>query len=292
VDISEASASRHRILIFHVAILVLVLTLLSVGPVLVNQNGSEEPTPSVVFPTPKSLVPMAPNKPPVAVVTPNSANVLVNERTVLSARDSTDMDGSIIEYRWSFGARGVVFGPEITLKFTEPGSETIVLTVVDDDGGTSSAIASIEILPRSAEAVLILSAGPDNTLQLRAGTDGTVFMEIAAYGQRISGLEVEILDDGGLDVSVGDLPQKLRPGERIELQIEISARDAGKDSAGSIVLLRAVSEQTTSDVERIQVMVQSPSTQASLSEEFVELLVVVLGFSALLIIIELWKKKR
>jgi uncharacterized membrane protein len=153
-------------------------------------------------------------------------------------------------------------------------------------------VASIEVLPQSSEPILILSAGPNNMLDLTAGKDGPVVMEMAAYNQPVSDVEVEILDDGGLDVSIGDFPGNLKPGEHIELQIRISAKDVGKDSTGSIIMLRAVSDQAVSDVERIEVMVQSAPTHASLSGEFVEFLVLIIGFSVVLLVIELWRKKR
>jgi hypothetical protein len=291
VDISEASTFRHGILILCVSSLILVIALAYVGPLSVNRNIMEDPNPSVVYPTHKSLVPKTPNRLPIAVVTPSFANVLVDERLVLSAEESTDPDGSIVNYRWVFGPRGVVFGSQLTLKFAEPGLETVKLIVEDDEGGISSAEASIEVIPRISEAVLILSAGPNNMLNLEAGAQGTVVMEIAAYNQPVSNIEVEVIDDGGLDVSIGNVPQELEPGEHVELLVKISAHDVGVDSTGSIVLLRAMSEQGGSDAERIEVMVRSAPTHASLNEEFIEFLVLILGFSILLLVIGLWKKR-
>jgi len=247
---------------------------------------------SVVVTVPKSLVPKSLNKLPVAVVTPSSAQVLVNERLALSAGESYDPDGNIMVYRWSLEPRGELFGKEVTLMFTEPGSRKIVLTVEDNDGDLSSAVALIEVAPQSTEPVLILSAGPNNMLDLIAGSDGTIMLQMVAYNQPVSGLEVEIIDDGGLEVCVEDFPSKLKPGESAEIQIKISARDFGKDTSGSIVVLRAVSEQAVSDVERIDVMIRPPPTLASLDMAFIELLAVIIGFIIVYIVICKWKGRR
>ena len=260
-----------------------------------NEVGESEQnpcTPSAVFVMPSPQRMPMPNKPPVAVVTPSFTRILVEERAVLSARESCDPDGSITDYRWSFGPRATLFGPEVTLMFTEPGSQSVVLTVEDDDGGKDSTIASIEVLPQTAEPVLILSMGPDNMLNLREGTEGIIVLDMVVYNQPASNVAVEILDDGGLDISVEDVPKRLKPGTPAELCVRIEARSVGKEATGSVVLLRIVSDEGMSNVERIDVMVQPPQSSESLSMEFIEWLAVVIGFAVVYFLVEARRKKR
>ncbi len=293
MDIAAARSTRLRAPILLLIFLIFTLTLVRIW---ISPIGDEQPdglgSQSVVETVPKSLVPQSLNKMPVAIVTPSSAQVLVKERLALSARESYDPDGTIIEYRWSLEPRGELLGKEVTLMFTEPGFREIVLTVEDNSGGVSSAVASVEVLPQSTEPILILSAGPNNMLDLRAGADRNIVLQIVAYNQPVSDVKVEIIDDGGLEVSVEDFPSEMQPGEPAEIRIKISARDIEKDTGGSIVVLRAVGEQAVSDNERLEVMIRSPPALASPNMAFIELLAIVMGFIFVYVVVSKWKGRR
>ncbi|MFB6180177.1 MAG: LamG-like jellyroll fold domain-containing protein [Halorientalis sp.] len=67
-----------------------------------------------------------------------------------NATASTDLDGTIIEYRWDFdhsqaGPERVTSNPTTTWNFNKPGYRNVTLTVVDDDAAKSSLIKHLSI---------------------------------------------------------------------------------------------------------------------------------------------------
>ncbi|MCK6546037.1 right-handed parallel beta-helix repeat-containing protein [Myxococcota bacterium] len=60
------------------------------------------------------------------------------EVVTFSGTSSTDTDGTIATYAWSFGDGAVATGPSVTHQYTAGGDYTVTLTVTDDDGATHS----------------------------------------------------------------------------------------------------------------------------------------------------------
>ncbi len=86
---------------------------------------------------------LVPPSPPIAKM----KVVSVNHMDVAVADDgSSDADGTIVSYDWSFGDGGVASGTTATHSYTAVGTYTITLTVKDNDGLTGSASASVEIV--------------------------------------------------------------------------------------------------------------------------------------------------
>ncbi len=56
---------------------------------------------------------------------------------------SSDPDGDIINYRWTFGDGGSGFGPIITHKYQKPGTYVPSLVVTDSNGLQDSSSSSI-----------------------------------------------------------------------------------------------------------------------------------------------------
>ncbi len=86
------------------------------------------------------------NEPPRAhVQLPPAARV--GEKVLLSAVQSTDVDGKIASYAWDFGDGEQKSGqvPALQHKYRAPGVYTLQLTVTDDDGATGSVLAQIEV---------------------------------------------------------------------------------------------------------------------------------------------------
>jgi PKD repeat protein len=61
-----------------------------------------------------------------------------NVPPVAVANGSTDSDGNIVAYRWSFGDGQTADAADVTHTFTQPGDYQAVLTVSDDQEGDSS----------------------------------------------------------------------------------------------------------------------------------------------------------
>lgn len=65
----------------------------------------------------------------------------------LSAEDSRDPDGKVVDYRWDFDDDGVsdAVGETASFTFVETGVFPIVLTVIDDDDLTGTSVLSVEV---------------------------------------------------------------------------------------------------------------------------------------------------
>lgn len=85
-----------------------------------------------------------PNEPPVAN-TNGPFNALVGETISLSSAGSSDSDGSIVSYYWSFGDGNDSSLANPNHSYTSAGSYTISLTVTDDQGDTNTASTIAEI---------------------------------------------------------------------------------------------------------------------------------------------------
>jgi len=96
------------------------------------------------------------NQPPVAVIDAPPGGV-ANQLLSFSGINSSDPDGEIKSYRWDYGdgeAAEFTF-PRATHRYASPGSYTVQLTVVDNEGATGTASQMVEI---SAEQMISLSA--------------------------------------------------------------------------------------------------------------------------------------
>ena len=65
---------------------------------------------------------------------------------------STDSDGSIVSYAWTFGDGSTGSGVSPSHTYSSPGSFTATLTVTDNAGATASASASVTIAPAASTA--------------------------------------------------------------------------------------------------------------------------------------------
>ncbi len=81
------------------------------------------------------------NQLPVAVVHPSTVTTDINQSIILSGADSFDNDGSIVGYNWSTGS-----SEESTIvHFESAGVYIVSLEVTDNQGGTSTVTASINV---------------------------------------------------------------------------------------------------------------------------------------------------
>jgi PKD repeat protein len=86
------------------------------------------------------------NQPPSAAFTPDPTGGLVALNVQLDASASGDVDGTIVDYRWSLGDGNSASGPSVDHVYTSPGTYTVSLTVTDDDGATDNAQTEIRVL--------------------------------------------------------------------------------------------------------------------------------------------------
>ena len=85
--------------------------------------------------------PVAPNTPPVASFTASVTNLSVS----VNGAGSSDSDGSIVSYGWTFGDGGTGSTVTATHSYASAGTYPVTLTVTDDDGATHSVTQQVTV---------------------------------------------------------------------------------------------------------------------------------------------------
>ena len=122
--------------------------------VVVANDGTETSAPVEATTTLANQVPI----PGIEIV---SANVWVEEATVLSAETSTDADGSIVAYRWTWES-GAATGERPTVVVSQ--DTTITLTITDNNGAEANTTVRLE--PSAGPSVQSLQADHDGRGQV------------------------------------------------------------------------------------------------------------------------------
>jgi PKD repeat protein len=94
----------------------------------------------------KSVAVDAPNTPPKAAFTVNCTGL----RCTVDAGSSSDSDGAIAGYSWTFGDAAVGSGRTTSHDYAKAGTYTLTLTVTDDDGASAAASQKINPIALSA----------------------------------------------------------------------------------------------------------------------------------------------
>lgn len=135
---------------------------------------------TVVDPT----APTTPNQLPTAAFTPTTAGLKVS----VDATASTDPDGTIQSYAWTFGDGGTATGATASRTYAAAGTYPIKLTVTDDRGGVSTKTIEVTVSPAANQVPVAAftptatglsvavdgsaSSDPDGTIQSYAWTFG------------------------------------------------------------------------------------------------------------------------
>lgn len=98
-----------------------------------------------------------PNRPPTA----SFAVSCVQLECTFDATGSTDPDGTVAAYAWSFGDGTTGTGPSPSHTYATPGARTATLTVTDDEGASASTTRTATPTP-SAAAVSFVAASSSN----------------------------------------------------------------------------------------------------------------------------------
>ncbi|WP_276253590.1 PKD domain-containing protein [Halomontanus rarus] len=78
------------------------------------------------------------NQPPIAMFEPDPYAPIVDETVTFDASGSSDVDGEVVSYDWTFGDGSSTTGEVVDKSFSENGTHDVELTVEDDDGGTAT----------------------------------------------------------------------------------------------------------------------------------------------------------
>jgi PKD repeat protein len=85
------------------------------------------------------------NTPPTAAITPLTGNLYAGTAIVFSGAGSTDAEGAIAAYAWTFGDGGTATGVSPSHTYASAGTYTVGLTVTDAGGLTHSVTRSITV---------------------------------------------------------------------------------------------------------------------------------------------------
>ncbi len=145
------------------------------------------------------------------VITSMSApDTQTNQSTALSAV-ATDAPGDTLAYAWDFGDGTTATGSAVNHTWTTSGTYTVTLTVTDDDGGSSSQTASVDVggTPPSISALSLSDGDEGDSLAFSiSATDPTGGTLSYAWdlgdGSTATGSSVShtYTDDGDYTVSV------------------------------------------------------------------------------------------
>ena len=91
-----------------------------------------------------------PNQPPTASFTFTPTNPDPGQNVVFNAAASSDPDGTIVSYAWSFGDGTTGTGMNITKAYAAAGTYTVTLTVTDNLGATGTTTRTIQVGPPPA----------------------------------------------------------------------------------------------------------------------------------------------
>jgi PKD repeat protein len=99
-----------------------------------------------------------PGEAPQAVIQASKTKGLVPLTVQFDGSKSKDPDGKITEYRWDFGDGSSATGKKVSHTYTEEGTFTANLTVIDSDIRAGTAQVTIEVSSGVPEAVITTSA--------------------------------------------------------------------------------------------------------------------------------------
>ena len=133
------------------------------------------------------------NQPPTAVASAVPTSGTAPLAVAFSSAGSTDADGSIASYQWSFGNGASATGPSPSYTYTTAGNYTATLTVTDNLGSTGTATVPIAVsaAPAAPSAPTSASASASSrTVTVRwtdtASTESGFYVERAAKAKTLS----------------------------------------------------------------------------------------------------------
>jgi len=129
-------------------------------------------------------------KSPVSVMAWSPSRPLVGQTVTFDASNSLDPDGAITTYIWEFGDGTVGRGLTASHNYTDAGTYTIELVVVDEDGFSDRDVQTITVLARSKGAVLAAGSGtPIEGAQITLTQGGMIELETSTAADGTFSLE-------------------------------------------------------------------------------------------------------
>jgi len=135
------------------------------------------------------------NQNPSAQFTVSPTNPRVGSNVSFDGTGSTDSDGSVTSYTWSFGDGFTGTGEIVTWGYTDPGTYRVQLTVRDNDGGIGTATQNVTVSdtnpPQAAFTFTPLSPRVNETVLFDASgssdSDGQITFYSWSFGSGATG---------------------------------------------------------------------------------------------------------
>ncbi|QHT54781.1 PKD domain-containing protein [Cellulomonas sp. H30R-01] len=129
-----------------------------------------------------------PNQPPVGAFTSTPTDLAV----AFDATGSTDSDGTVAGYAWTFGDGATGTGATPSHTYAAGGTYTVTLTVTDDKGATAQVVHDVTVVAPNQPPTAGFTAAPtDLTVAFDAGTssdpDGTITQHAWTFGDGATG---------------------------------------------------------------------------------------------------------
>lgn len=140
------------------------------------------------------------NIPPVASFTYSQDTKTIS----VDASQSTDQDGSIIEYKWDFGDGDTATGTSVTHTYPDTGNYPITLTLIDNNN-------SVSILQKSITMTVPCSDLPSIS-QTNYSSKAKIgnFSDVYYQGTTYNGPSIDVCKvDIGMSLGAGDISSKL-----------------------------------------------------------------------------------
>ncbi len=146
-----------------------------------NFGGSATKTKSIVIKA---------NQLPIAKIVSRSETDLGVLKIYFDGSTSTDADGTISKYDWSFGDNTSASGIKVDHTYTKSGTYTVTLKVTDNKGGVTSASQSISVVDKVAPRLTITAPAPNTQITTStytvSGTSNEKLLSITANGQAVT----------------------------------------------------------------------------------------------------------
>ncbi len=107
---------------------------------------------------------LAVNTPPTAVAAGPTAVVIIGQAAAFDGTASSDPDGSIVSFTWSFGDGGAGFGSATNHAYFLTGVFPVILTVTDNDGASRTAALTVTVESGALNFAPNANAGADQTV--------------------------------------------------------------------------------------------------------------------------------
>jgi PKD repeat protein len=94
------------------------------------------------------------NNPPDASLYASETSIVYGESIDFNSSESTDSDGTIVEYTWDFGDGTHDSGMRVAHTYPDYGNFNVTLSVIDDDGAKDTLVITISVTPQTPRGSL------------------------------------------------------------------------------------------------------------------------------------------